>query len=63
LAAHSSGAKAAVLKGVLLLIPNFQLFNVRDLASALPAAAFAAAALWTAGACLAASWLLSGKEF
>ena len=63
LASHSSGPGAAALKAALLLIPNFQLFNVRDAAAALPAAAFGAAALWTAGACLAASWLLSGKEF
>lgn len=41
LVARSSGASAPVLKAVAYLIPNFQLFNARDLGAAAPAAASA----------------------
>ncbi len=39
LVARSSGAAAAALKAVAYFIPNFQLFNVRDLGAGAPAAA------------------------
>jgi len=66
LADKAHGVSAAALKGAMLLIPNLQLFNARDAAGAacaLPPAAFAAAAAWTLGGCLAALWLLARKEF
>jgi ABC-type transport system involved in multi-copper enzyme maturation permease subunit len=63
LAEHSPGVKGVLLRAAIWLIPNFQLFNVRDSGGTLSPAAFAAAALWTAGAGLAALALLWRKEF
>jgi ABC-type transport system involved in multi-copper enzyme maturation permease subunit len=63
LAEHSAGAKALALKAALWLIPNLQLFNVRDGAAGLPPAAWLSAAAWVAGSYLGALWLISEKEF
>ncbi|HNW45223.1 MAG TPA: hypothetical protein PKI19_12010 [Elusimicrobiales bacterium] len=66
MAEQASGFKAALLKGTLLLIPNLQLFNARDVMGAAcsitPAAVFAGAA-WILAAYFASLWLLAGKEF
>lgn len=61
----AEGMKALALKGALLLVPNLQLFNVRDLPGAAPLSlpALAAAAAWILGAYLASLFLLSRKEF
>ncbi len=66
MAEKAEGASAFLLKAVIWLLPNFQLFNLRDAAGqacALPPAALAAAAAWTLGAFLGALWLLARKEF
>ena len=60
------GIKGIAAGALLWLIPNLQLFNARDAAGAAaalgPAALFSAAA-WVAASFLGALWLLSRKEF
>jgi ABC-type transport system involved in multi-copper enzyme maturation permease subunit len=66
LAGQSAGVKAAALKAALWLLPNFQLFNVRDAAGSacgLGAAAYFSAAAWICASYLGALWLISKKEF
>ncbi|PIU19886.1 MAG: hypothetical protein COT18_05140 [Elusimicrobia bacterium CG08_land_8_20_14_0_20_59_10] len=66
LAGQAGGLKGAVLEAAVWLIPNFQLFNVRDIpgsSSALGFPAFFSAAAWVGGSYLAALWLLRRKEF
>ncbi|HCC46722.1 MAG TPA: hypothetical protein DEQ38_01175 [Elusimicrobia bacterium] len=65
LAEQSAGLKGFLLGALLWLVPNLQLFNVRDAGAALaigPSALFSAAA-WTLSSYLGALWLLSRKEF
>jgi len=66
LAGQAPGLKGLILNIFLRLIPNLQLFNVRDAAGAVSAigpAAILSAAAWIAASYLAALWLLSRKEF
>jgi ABC-type transport system involved in multi-copper enzyme maturation permease subunit len=64
LAGKAQGVPAAALKALSWLIPNFQLFNLRDTAApSLPPAAFFSAACWIAAAYLASLALVSRKEF
>lgn len=66
LAEHASGLSAGLLKGVMFLIPNLQLFNARDAAGAacvIPPSAFFAGFAWILASYLASLWLLSRKEF
>jgi ABC-type transport system involved in multi-copper enzyme maturation permease subunit len=68
LVARSSGASSLVLKAVAYFIPNFQLFNARDLGAAAPSAAppgFLAGylLLWLVVPYLASLLLFRKKEF
>lgn len=63
LAEKAEGVKGAALGLLLHLIPNLQLFNVRDGASLLSAGALLPAAAWVLASYLAGLWLLSRKEF
>lgn len=63
LAEKSAGLKGAALNLLLYLVPNLQVFNVRDTAGALSPSVLMPAAAWTLGCYLAALWLLSRKEF
>ncbi|MHB0995836.1 MAG: ABC transporter permease [Elusimicrobiales bacterium] len=63
LAEHSAGAKSLALNAAIWLIPNLQLFNVRDAAGLIAPEAFLSAAGWIAGSYLGALWLVSRKEF
>ncbi len=66
MAEHAYGAKAVLLKAVIWLIPNLQLFNARDAAGAAAAiapSAFLSGAAWILAAYLASLWLLARKEF
>ena len=66
MAEKAQGAASVILTAFTWLMPNFQLFNVRDAAGAasvLPPSAFLAAAAWVCASCLGAVLLLKGKEF
>lgn len=65
LAERAEGLKGSLLGAALWLVPNLQLFNVRDGAAALPLGlpAFFSAAAWALSSYLGALWLLSRKEF
>ena len=65
LAERAAGLKGFLLGALLWLVPNLQLFNVRDGAAALPLGlpALLSAAAWTLSSYLGALWLLSRKEF
>lgn len=66
LADASGGFRGAALKVFAFLVPNFQLFNARDLAgagAAITFTAFLAGLAWMLAFYLASLWLLSRKEF
>lgn len=65
LAERAEGLKGLLLSALLWLVPNLQLFNVRDGAAALPLGlpAFLSAAAWVLGSYVGALWLLERKEF
>jgi ABC-type transport system involved in multi-copper enzyme maturation permease subunit len=66
LAEQAEGFKGALLSLFLYLIPNLQIFNVRDAAgaaAALPVSVLLPAAGWTLSCYLGGLWLLSRKEF